>query len=93
MALREIRSTENNGVKVQAQNKKGDTSDNHEYYLSPYVNPDEHPAGELGHIFFQEGPIAEEGVNGCQCEDILDILIDRLTIYFKRVLFFVRKIN
>jgi hypothetical protein len=28
---------------------------------------------------FQQGPIAEKGVNGCQIEDVLDILIRRLS--------------
>lgn len=30
------------------------------------------------HIAFQVGPIGEVGVNGCQIEDVLDVLIARL---------------
>jgi hypothetical protein len=36
------------------------------------------PAGEYGYIRFQNGPIKENGVNGCQNEDLLAIVIDRL---------------
>lgn len=32
----------------------------------------------LTHIEFQNGPIQENGVNGCQNEDLLAIVIDRL---------------
>ena len=31
------------------------------------------------HITFQDGPVKEVGVNGIQSEDLLEILIDRLT--------------
>lgn len=29
-------------------------------------------------IKFQEGPIKENGVNGCQIEDVIDVLVERL---------------
>jgi hypothetical protein len=29
-------------------------------------------------VKFQEGPVAEVGVNGCQMEDVLELLIHRL---------------
>lgn len=29
-------------------------------------------------IKFQEGPVREVGVNGCQMEDVIDVLVDRL---------------
>ena len=29
-------------------------------------------------IKFQEGPIAEVGVNGCHIEDVIDLLVERL---------------
>ena len=34
--------------------------------------------GDKSFIQFQNGPIAENGVNGCQNEDLLAIVIDRL---------------
>lgn len=29
-------------------------------------------------IKFQEGPIRENGINGCQIEDVIDVLVERL---------------
>jgi hypothetical protein len=29
-------------------------------------------------IKFQEGPVKENGVNGCQIEDVIDVLVKRL---------------
>lgn len=49
----------------------------HQYEV--FTQPEE---GEMGvslcRIHFQEGPIKEQGVNGIQHEDLLDILIDRI---------------
>ena len=39
---------------------------------------DDSPAGEFGHVQFQNGPVKEFGVNGCHQEDLLAIVIDRL---------------
>lgn len=33
---------------------------------------------EYINIKFQEGPIRENGVNGCQIEDVIDVLVERL---------------
>lgn len=35
--------------------------------------------GKYGQMQFQQGPIPEKGLNGCQIEDIVVIAIDRLT--------------
>jgi len=52
----------------------------HQYEV--FTQPEE---GELAlslcRIHFQEGPIKESGVNGVQQEDLIEILIDRLTHY------------
>lgn len=54
---------------------------NHEYCIGcerlDSLQP-EPPLGEYGHVKFQKGPIQEQGVNGCQIEDLLAIAIDRL---------------
>ena len=50
----------------------------HEYYISRSDEPPDLVAGEFGHIRFQKGPVAEEGVNGCFMEDLLSIVVDRL---------------
>ena len=48
------------------------------YYMGKVDDPIGTGVGEFGHVNFQEGPIGEVGVNGCQNEDLLHIVIDRL---------------
>jgi hypothetical protein len=50
----------------------------HEYYICRADASADMPAGEFGHIRFQNGPIKENGINGCHQEDLLAIVIDRL---------------
>lgn len=38
---------------------------------------------EYINIKFQEGPIGEVGVNGCQIEDVIDVLVARLNEFQK----------
>jgi len=47
-------------------------------YLVRKLNLDEKPSMPFVRISFQNGPIQETGVNGCQQEDLLAIVIDRL---------------
>jgi hypothetical protein len=44
----------------------------------PAVETGRMDAGEFAGIRFQKGPIREAGVNGCQMEDLLAIVVDRL---------------
>ena len=37
--------------------------------------------GDFNIVNFQEGPVKENGVNGCQNEDLLAIVIDRLECF------------
>ena len=37
------------------------------------------PDAVIGQVTFQKGPIKEHGVNGCHNEDLIAIVIDRLT--------------
>lgn len=53
----------------------------HEYYISRAEGQDNTPAGEFGHVYFQNGPVAENGVNGCHQEDLLAIVIHRLQCF------------
>ncbi len=48
------------------------------YYLSNAKDPLARPVGEYGYVIFQDGPVGNVGVNGCQIEDLLVIIIDRL---------------
>ena len=50
----------------------------HEYAISRVQNNIGSPIGEFGTIYFQNGPIEENGVNGCHQGDLLAIVIDRL---------------
>ena len=36
---------------------------------------------EFINIKFQSGPIQEYGANGCQVEDVIEVLVNRLTSY------------
>ena len=67
-----------------------DKDDYHEYYLTRINEPPDRPIGEFGHVEFQKGPIGETGVNGCQNEDLLAIVIDRLE-YFQNGLYACRE--
>ena len=55
----------------------------HEYYINRGVGRENAPVGEFGHVQFQNGPIMDNGVNGCHNEDLLAIVIDRLQ-HFQR---------
>jgi len=53
----------------------------HNYYISRVQQREDESdlsIGELGYVFFQNGPVAENGINGCHQEDLLAIVIDRL---------------
>lgn len=67
-----------------------DKDDYHEYYLGKLDDPIDMAIGEYGHVNFQKGPIGETGVNGCQNEDLLAIVIDRLE-YFQNGLYACRE--
>jgi hypothetical protein len=80
--MREIISGNKNS-RIVVADEPGAGGACHEYYIGPraVVTPDgqpEPPNGEYGHIFFQKGPVFENGVNGCHQEDLLEIVIHRL---------------
>jgi len=68
----------NENVEIQVFDEPGEGGACHEYYLSPAVTSADEIAGRFGNIRFQNGPIKENGVNGCHQEDLLAIVIDRL---------------
>jgi hypothetical protein len=63
---------------VHAQDLPGPGGACHVYHISPADNSKEIMAGKFGGVFFQCGPIKENGVNGCHNEDLIAIVIDRL---------------
>lgn len=76
----------NQDTKVVVKDEPGEGGACHEYYICRQQEPQDEvsvPIGEFGHVFFQNGPIKEKGVNGCQQEDLLAIVIDRLRSFQK----------
>jgi len=75
--MREIVSLDGN-IKIMVSDEPGEGGACHLYYMGKTRDPVGRPAGEFGHVEFQNGPIKERGVNGCQNEDLLVIVVDRL---------------
>ncbi len=50
----------------------------HEYSIHRASKNSDGQIYEFAEIHFQNGPIQENGVNGCQQEDLLAVIIDRL---------------
>ena len=69
-----IRDTEH--TKVSVMDEKGQGNANHEYHIT--WDPDNNGYIATQSIKFQNGPIQENKVNGCQNEDLLAIVIHRL---------------
>jgi hypothetical protein len=68
---------------VESFDEPGEGGAYHEYYISNAkdIDSDNVVAGEYGHVKFQKGPVAENGVNGCFMEDLLAIVKDRLECF------------
>lgn len=71
---RSIASTKNTYIAVK--DAPGSSGANHEYDVVTY--PKEGRLGLVASLSFQNGPIAVVDINGCNNEDLLVILIDRL---------------
>jgi len=71
-------SNSNENVCISVGDEPGEGGACHEYYLSPVITSVDETAGRFGNIQFQNGPVQENGVNGCHQEDLLAIVIDRL---------------
>jgi hypothetical protein len=82
--MREITSHKVNGlneaIMVLAKDGPGPGGASHHYLVSPHTLPGDHPEGAINpvEIKFQNGPIAEAGVNGISNEALLAVVIDRL---------------
>jgi hypothetical protein len=81
--MREVNIGTKKFTKVLCMDEPGQGGACHEYGISPAEGSQDTPAGEFGHVRFQNGPIKEHGVNGCHQEDLLAIVIDRLQ-HFQR---------
>lgn len=76
--MREIKQTYNRYTTVHAGDERTVGNACHEYFISRKGKLEITPAGEFGHVKFQEGPILKSKPNGCYMEDLLAIVIDRL---------------
>ena len=70
--MRKITIGTENYTVVHATDEK-EFNSNHSYVVSRKDN-----GRTLTEVFFQKGPIKENGVNGCHHEDLIAIVIDRL---------------
>lgn len=66
-----------NFTEVIVLDEPGEGNACHEYQICS-IESDEDPSNVFGHASFQNGPIKENGVNGCHHEDLIAIVIDRL---------------
>jgi hypothetical protein len=77
MPCREIDTGADRASAVYCMDGVGPGNACHEYVVSGKAAP--LPLDRISTIHFQTGPIKEAGVNGCQNEDLIAIVIDRLT--------------
>ena len=68
----------NPNSRISIGDEPGEGGACHQYYIGRNVGQDNDPEGEFGHVYFQNGPVQENGVNGCHQEDLLAIIINRL---------------
>ncbi len=76
--MRKLNTGSDKYTKVLVEDEPSYGNACHKFYISPSEKPENVIEGEFGHIFFQKGPVKEKGINGCQNEDLLAIVIDRL---------------
>jgi hypothetical protein len=84
--MREITSHKltglNEALAIRATDESGAGGANHCYEIetNPGAGPTAH-AAQIHHVRFQNGPIAEAGVNGISNEALLAVVIDRLECF------------
>ena len=81
--MRTIQEGQHRFTKIVVSDKPGAGGACHKYYISPVDRAHRDAFGEFAHIKFQNGPVAENGVNGCHQEDLLHIVVDRLEHFQK----------
>lgn len=82
--MQKVNIGSNRFTEVFVKGEKGAGGAFHEYYISRAQQTNEdaiRPCGEFGMVRFQEGPVCENGVNGCHQEDLLAIVIHRLQCF------------
>jgi hypothetical protein len=65
-------------VEIRTKDEKAFNA-HHEYYVTHYKEEETGASYEvIAEIKFQKGPVKEFGINGCQNEHLIEIVIDRL---------------
>ena len=70
-----------NYTEIFALDDRGAGGANHTYEIDKMncsEKPDNSEKSVYAFVYFQDGPIKENGVNGCHNEDLIAIVIDRL---------------
>lgn len=68
-------------VEIKATDKKAFDA-HHEYVIRHYAEDATGASNELfANIKFQKGPVKEYGINGCQNEHLIEIVIERLQAF------------
>ena len=78
--MRTVKKLVESQTEIIVLDEKGAGGANHKYEILDKKPPlsETQERGVLTQIYFQNGPIQEFGVNGCQNEDLLAVVIDRL---------------
>lgn len=76
--MRKLEIGQHRFTEVHVSDEPGEGGACHKYYISRTDSPPKTVAGEFGHVYFQNGPVKESGINGCHQEDLIAIVIDRL---------------
>ena len=69
---------------VEAMDEQGAGGAHHEYLVASEPQSSieaEQPRKEFARVSFQNGPIQENGINGCHQEDLLAIVLHRLQCF------------
>lgn len=68
-------------VEIRTKDKKAFNA-HHEYIVRHYTEEEIGASNEIfAEIKFQKGPVQEYGINGCQNEHLIEIVIDRLQAF------------
>lgn len=76
--MRKLKTVMNRFTVIHVGDKKTRGGAAYKYFISRTEDSDVVPVGEFGHVQFQKGPVAIDGLNGCFMEDLLAIVADRL---------------
>ena len=81
--MRSLQTNPNDHTQIGVLDEPGAGGACHRYVVVRKRELKSQPQEPLTQVTFQEGPIKESGVNGCQQEDLLAIVVDRLEHFQK----------